>query len=38
MMLQDVDYVLGKLDWMRGRRISPNGLHYLWTDAFGVML
>lgn len=37
-MLQQVDYVLAKLDWMREQRIWPNGLRYLWTDAFGVVL
>ena len=37
-MLGDVDYVLRKLQWMRTERIWPNGLHYLWTDAFGVVL
>jgi hypothetical protein len=37
-MLQQIDYVLAKLDWMRGERIWPNGLRYLWTDAFGVVL
>lgn len=31
-------YVLGKMDWMRGERIWPNGLRYLWTDAFGLVL
>ena len=36
-MAGDVDYVLRKLDWMRGERIWPNGLRYLWTDAFGVV-
>lgn len=36
--LQDFDYVLGKLAWMRGECIWPNGLRYLWTDAFGVVL
>jgi hypothetical protein len=36
--LQDVDYVRRKLDWMRAERIWPNGLRYLWTDAFGVVL
>jgi len=30
--------VLSKLDWTRGQRIWPNGLRYLWTDAFGVVL
>ncbi|WP_261335891.1 glycoside hydrolase family 76 protein [Rhizobium leguminosarum] len=37
-MLRDMDYVLTELDWMRSERIWPNGLRYLWTDAFGVML
>jgi hypothetical protein len=37
-MLRDIDYVLAKLDWMRRARIWPNGLRYLWTDAFGVVL
>ena len=37
-MLRDVDYVLNKLEWMRAERIWPNGLRYLWTDAFGVLL
>lgn len=36
--LQDTDYVLAKLGWMRENRIWPNGLRYLWTDAFGVLL
>ena len=36
-MLQDIDYVVNKLDWMRHRRIWPNGLSYLWTDAFGLV-
>ena len=36
--LQDIDYVLKKLAWMRSERIWPNGLRYLWTDAFGVVL
>ena len=36
--LAQTDYVLAKLDWMRQRRIWPNGLRYLWTDAFGVIL
>jgi hypothetical protein len=37
-MLEQTDYVLAKLDWMRRERIWPNGLRYLWTDAFGVVL
>lgn len=36
--LVDIDYVLAKLDWMRSERIWPNGLRYLWTDAFGLVL
>jgi len=34
----DTRYVLDKLAWMRAERIWPNGLRYLWTDAFGVVL
>jgi hypothetical protein len=37
-MLRHVDYVLNKLAWMRTERIWPNGLRYLWTDAFGLVL
>jgi hypothetical protein len=37
-MPDDVDYALNKLDWMREQRIWPNGLRYLWTDAFGLVL
>ena len=37
-MLRDVDYVLRKLGWMRSEHIWPNGLRYLWTDAFAVVL
>ncbi|MBM3132980.1 MAG: hypothetical protein FJZ95_08125 [Chloroflexi bacterium] len=37
-MLKDIPRVLEKLDWMRGRRIWPNGERYLWTDAFGLVL
>jgi hypothetical protein len=36
-MVRDVDYVVAKLDWMRAEGIWPNGLRYLWTDAFGVV-
>jgi hypothetical protein len=32
------DYACQKLAWMREERIWPNGLRYLWTDAFGVVL
>jgi hypothetical protein len=35
---KDTRYVLARLDWMRTERIWPNGLRYLWTDAFGVVL
>lgn len=38
MALRDIDYVLAKLRWMREEGIWPNGLRYLWTDAFGVVL
>src|SRR5256885_8214806 len=38
MPLRDLDYVVRKLHWMRGERIWPNGLRYLWTDAFGLVL
>jgi hypothetical protein len=37
-MLHDKAYVLKKLAWMRDNHIWPNGLRYLWTDAFGVLL
>lgn len=33
-----IERVFARLDWMRDRRIWPNGLRYLWTDAFGVVL
>ena len=33
-----IEYALDKLRWMREERIWPNGLRYLWTDAFGVIL
>lgn len=36
--LRDIDYVIAKLRWMRENAIWPNGLRYLWTDAFGVVL
>jgi hypothetical protein len=35
---KDIGYVLDKLNWMRAERVWPNGLRYLWTDAFGVVL
>jgi hypothetical protein len=31
-----IEYVLDKLRWMRAEHIWPDGLRYLWTDAFGV--
>jgi hypothetical protein len=34
----ELSYVLNKLAWMREQQIWPNGLRYLWTDAFGVVL
>lgn len=37
-MLREVDWVLKKLAWMRAEAIWPNGLRYLWTDAFGLVL
>jgi hypothetical protein len=37
-VLYEIEYVVQKLDWMRKERIWPNGLRYLWTDAFGVVL
>ena len=37
-MLQDLAFVLQKRRWMREQRIWPNGLRYLWTDAFGLVL
>lgn len=30
--------VLAKLKWLRDERIWPQGLRYLWTDAFGLTL
>ena len=36
--VNDLEWVLAKLAWMRRERIWPNGLRYLWTDAFGVVL
>jgi hypothetical protein len=37
-MESNTDAVLKKLAWMEEERIWPNGLRYLWTDAFGVVL
>jgi hypothetical protein len=36
--LAEIDEVLARLRWLREERIWPNGLRYLWTDAFGVVL
>ena len=36
--LKDINYVLAKRAFMRSERIWPNGLRYLWTDAFGLVL
>jgi hypothetical protein len=33
-----ISYVRNKLRWMRSQKIWPNGLRYLWTDAFGAVL
>ena len=33
-----VTFVMDRLHWMRSNRVWPNGLRYLWTDAFGVVL
>ena len=38
MAFHDIGYVLDKLAVMREERIWPNGLRYLWTDAFGLVL
>jgi hypothetical protein len=35
---KDTAYVIAKLAWMRAQGIWPNGLRYLWTDAFGLVL
>jgi hypothetical protein len=34
----DIHYAIAKLAWMRAQRIWPNGLRYLWTDSFGLVL
>ncbi len=38
MSSDNTSYVLKKMDWMRVEGIWPNGLRYLWTDAFGLVL
>jgi hypothetical protein len=35
---KDTGYAIAKLTWMRAQGIWPNGLRYLWTDAFGLVL
>lgn len=35
---EGLDFTLRRLRWMRERGIWPNGLRYLWTDAFGLVL
>jgi len=35
---RDTRYAIAKLAWMRAEGIWPNGLRYLWTDAFGLVL
>jgi len=37
-MLTDTPTVLDNLEWMEDQGIWPNGLRYLWTDAFGLVL
>jgi hypothetical protein len=37
-MRPEIEEVLRRLEWMGKKRIWPNGLRYLWTDAFGVVL
>jgi hypothetical protein len=34
----ELQYIFDKLAWLRACRIWPNGMRYLWTDAFGVVL
>jgi len=36
--MQDITKALQRLAWMRERHIWPDGLRYLWTDAFGLIL
>lgn len=37
-MSSNIQKVVSKLEWMRSNRIWPNGMRYLWTDSFGVVL
>jgi hypothetical protein len=36
--LKDFTKVQEKLQWMEKNKIWPNGLRYLWTDSFGLVL
>ena len=38
MALEELDYIKQKLQFMEDNEIWPNGLRYLWTDAFGLVL
>ena len=38
MAVRDIDYVIARMQWMEAQNIWPNGLRYLWTDAFGLVL
>lgn len=37
-LIGEIPAILDRLAWMRQQRLWPNGLRYLWTDAFGVVL
>ncbi|MDP6651229.1 MAG: hypothetical protein QGF90_03815 [Gammaproteobacteria bacterium] len=37
-IIKEIGYVQQKLSWMRAQKIWPNGLRYLWTDAFGIVV
>lgn len=36
--LKNFKMVLSKMEWMEKNKIWPNGLRYLWTDSFGLVL
>ena len=38
MALRERQYVEARLQWLGEQGIWPNGLRYLWTDAFGLVL
>ncbi len=38
MALKDIAWVEARLNWMETNCVWPNGLRYLWTDAFGLVL